>query len=36
MGDSQKAIRTLGLKQTVTLEEGLVRQVKWQRDANLF
>ena len=36
LGDSQRAIRALGLKHTVTLEEGLARQVKWQRDANLF
>lgn len=36
MGNSQKAINDLGLRHTVSLEEGLSRQVKWQRDAKLF
>jgi len=36
MGDSQKAVELLGLSHTITLEEGLARQVKWQRDAHLF
>ena len=36
MGDAKKAISQLGLHHTVTLEEGLANQVKWQRDANLF
>jgi len=36
MGDSQKAVQTLGLTNTISLEEGLARQVKWQRDAHHF
>lgn len=36
MGDANKAVNQLGLHHTVTLEEGLAHQVKWQRDANLF
>lgn len=35
-GDSTKAQVNLGFRHTVTLEEGLARQVKWQRDAGLF
>jgi nucleoside-diphosphate-sugar epimerase len=35
-GDSTKAQQELGFSHQVTLEEGLERQVKWQRDANLF
>jgi nucleoside-diphosphate-sugar epimerase len=35
-GDSTKAQKELGFAHTVSLEEGLERQVKWQRDANLF
>jgi UDP-glucuronate 4-epimerase len=31
MGDSQKAQSVLGFKNTVTLEEGLARQIEWQR-----
>jgi len=36
MGDSQKAVQTLGLTHAISLEEGLARQVKWQRDAHHF
>jgi len=36
MGDSQKAAQGLGFTHTISLEEGLARQVKWQRDAHLF
>ena len=35
-GDSTKAQSELGFSHRVSLEEGLERQVKWQRDANLF
>ena len=35
-GDSSKAQRELGFTHTVTLEEGLARQVQWQRDARLY
>ena len=35
-GDSAKAQRELEFSHRVSLEEGLERQVKWQRDANLF
>jgi nucleoside-diphosphate-sugar epimerase len=35
-GDSTKAHAELGFSNRVSLEEGLERQVKWQRDANLF
>ena len=35
-GDSAKAQKELGFSHRVSLEEGLERQVKWQRDANLF
>lgn len=35
-GDSTKAQKELGFSHRVSLEEGLERQVKWQRDANLF
>jgi UDP-glucuronate 4-epimerase len=31
MGDSQKAQSVLGFTNTVTLEEGLARQIEWQR-----
>lgn len=31
-GDSQKAHNVLGFRQTVGLEEGLARQVRWQKD----
>ena len=35
-GDSSKAQTELGFSHQVSLEEGLERQVKWQRDENLF
>ena len=35
-GDSTKAQLNLDFRHSVTLEEGLARQVKWQRDAGLF
>lgn len=35
-GDSTKAKEELGFSHNVSLEEGLQRQVKWQRDENLF
>lgn len=35
-GDSTKARKELGFSHSVSLEEGLERQVKWQRDESLF
>lgn len=35
-GNSNKAQKEFGFKHSVSLEEGLRHQVKWQRDANLF
>jgi nucleoside-diphosphate-sugar epimerase len=35
-GDSSKAQEEFGFSHRVSLEEGLERQVKWQRDENLF
>ena len=35
-GDSTKAQEELGFSHQVSLEEGLEKQVKWQRDENLF
>jgi UDP-glucuronate 4-epimerase len=35
-GDSTKAQKELGFSHRVSLEEGLERQVKWQRDETLF
>jgi nucleoside-diphosphate-sugar epimerase len=35
-GDSSKAHEDLGFMNTISLEEGLANQVRWQRDAGLF